>query len=432
MHSTQYDTAVPARTPMRPAYLLATIGAVMAFVLAMDVWGAYRAERSSEEIEDEILHDATRSIATIADLRWHLALLEDPHTPEERAAIGQRIYEDIEAYEPNARFETEPTTWPRVRDVVMHARDSGLRGDQATVRALGTSIAGDFEELVAANERQARSLTERMALLRRYEIAVDLVTVLIAGSLMALIGVRFSRAHAIANQLMAENLRQAEDRNRELDAFAGRAAHDLRGPLNPIRGYADLIATDANLPPETRRHASLITRSVLRMARIIDDMLALSRAGHPAPGSAAVRSVVTHLREELEADLLEADLRIDVEDVTIGCNENAIEQILRNLIGNASKFRSPERKLQIDVAVLRRGDTVELSVADNGVGMDPASIPHVFDPFFRGRHDIAGTGLGLSIVDRIARACGGGCHLDRERAVGTRVIVTLPVGEARA
>ena len=112
----------------------------------------------------------------------------------------------------------------------------------------------------------------------------------------------------------------------------------------------------------------------------------------------------------------------------MSCNDNALEQILRNLLGNASKFRSPERKLEIDITARRLGGTVELSVGDNGVGMTPAAIPHAFDPFYRGRHDIAGTGLGLSIVDRIVKVSGGACRLDRDRAVGTRVTVTIPVG----
>jgi len=413
---------------MRPTTLLAMIGGVMAFVLTMDVWGAYWAERSSEEIEDEILHDATRGIETIADLRWQLRLLQDSQREQDRAATVAKIDRDISTYAPLAVFESEPATWAHVRDIVILARDAALRGDLVAVRGLIESIGADLEELVAVSVRQARALTDRMAVLRRYEITLDLITVLIAGSLITLIGVRFSRAHAMANQLMAENLRQAQDRNRELDAFAGRAAHDLRGPLNPIRGYADLIATDPNAPAETRRQASLITRSVLRMARIIDDMLALSRAGHPAPGSSVLRPVLTRVLDELEAELLGAEVRVDVDDVAVSCNDNALEQILRNLLGNASKFRSPERKLEIDITARRLGGTVELSVGDNGVGMTPAAIPHAFDPFYRGRHDIAGTGLGLSIVDRIVKVSGGACRLDRDRAVGTRVTVTIPVG----
>src|SRR5438094_207834 len=78
-------------------------------------------------------------------------------------------------------------------------------------------------------------------------------------------------------------------RNRELDAFAGRAAHDLRGPLNPIRGYADLLmaAPGSEPPEEIREMASRIRIAVDRMARVVDDMLELSRAGRPPRGEAS-------------------------------------------------------------------------------------------------------------------------------------------------
>src|SRR6185312_2877724 len=237
--------------------------------------------------------------------------------------------------------------------------------------------------LVAINVRETEHATERMKTTRRFELTLDAIAVLAAAIVIGVLGLRLVRVQQRATELLAENLSRAEDRNRELDAFAGRAAHDLRSPLNPIRGYAELIATDSAVPPETRRHGSLITKAVLRMQRVIDDMLELARAGHVERGTAAVVPVIGRVRAELEAELHDAELRVNADDVTAAITETSLEQILRNLIGNAAKFRSPDRKLAIDVSARCNAGDVVIEVADNGVGMDRESLEHAFDPFWR-------------------------------------------------
>ena len=411
---------------MRPAVLISIVAVALAIVIGVDVWGA----RSAEHSGNEILDDATRSIELVEDMRWQLHKLV--HIADKNLEpIIARLDTDMTAYTPLARFEGEASAWARVRDQLVLSLDAARRGDFATVRQRDDAINDSIEQLVAINNREAESLAQRMAASRRVEIFGDVIAVLAAGLIITILGVRLARSQARERELIAENLRRAEDRNRELDAFAGRAAHDLRSPLNPIRGYAELISTDSNAPPDTRRQASLIIRGVQRMARVIDDMLALSRAGHPERGSASVAQVVTRVREELAPELSDADVTTEVDDVYVGCNDISLEQLIRNLVGNASKFRSPERRLEIHVTARRAGDNIEVAVTDNGIGMDPESMKHAFDPFYRGRRDIAGTGLGLSIVERLTRAHGGSCTIDLGYTPGTRVVVALPEARAR-
>ena len=407
---------------MRVGYLITIIGVAMAFILAVDLWGARRAEEAS----DEILNNATQSIELVYDIRWQLHKLTEGTPAQTRVAIAQ-LDADIAAYAPLATFENEGRTWAGVRDTLALFREAALRGDQAQVLVRESKLVEPIEDLIAINVRETTHAAQQMTSTRHTEIAVDTIAVLAAAVLIGVLALRLVRARQRTTELLAENLARAEDRNRELDAFAGRAAHDLRSPLNPIRGYAELISTDPAVPPETRRHASLITKSVLRMQRIVDDMLELARAGHVEHGTAAIVPVIGRVRDELEAELLDADVNVAAEDVTAAITETSLEQILRNLIGNAAKYRSPERKLAIDVSAKRAGAGLVIEVADNGVGMDRESLAHAFDPFWRGRRDIAGTGLGLSIVERLARAGGGTCQLDADRALGTRVIVTVPL-----
>ncbi|HEY3806621.1 MAG TPA: HAMP domain-containing sensor histidine kinase [Kofleriaceae bacterium] len=411
----------PWGRPMRIGYLMIIIAFAMSFVLVVDLLGARRAEQTS----NDILNNSTLSIRVVNDMRWQLHRLGEVST-EQVPGIISVLDADIATYAPLATFEDEAQTWARARDALTLVRDEARRGQLASVRAAEQAISPEIARLLAINMRETEQAMQRMTSARRYEFAVDAIAVLAAAILIGVLGLRLVRVQQRATELLAENLSRAEDRNRELDAFAGRAAHDLRSPLNPIRGYAELISTDAHVPPETRRHASLITKAVLRMQRIIDDMLELARAGHVESGTAAIVPVLDRVRAELEAELHDAELNVAADDVSVSITETSLEQILRNLIGNAAKFRSPDRRLAIEVSARRSADEIVIEVADNGVGMDRESLAHAFDPFWRGRRDIAGTGLGLSIVERLARAGGGTCRLDAERALGTRVIVTVP------
>jgi len=411
---------------MRPAFLIVIVGVALALVVGVDLWGAHTAQHSA----NQIFNNATRSIELVEDMRWQLHQLAhaDGKQPD---PILARIDADMVAYAPLATYENEADTWAGVRDLLVLSRDAARRGDFATVRQRDPGISDAFEQLVAINHQETQSLIDQIAADQRTETLGDVIAVLVASIVIAVFAIRLSRTQARERQLITENLQRIEERNRELDAFAGRAAHDMRSPLNPIRGYAELISTDNNAPPETRRQASMIIKAVLRMNRVVDDMLALSRAGHPEVGSASVAQGVTLVREELAAELADANVMLEVDDVYVGCNDVSLEQLVRNLVGNASKYRSPDRKLEIRVAARREGERVLISVTDNGIGMEPESIKHAFDPFYRGRRDIVGTGLGLSIVERLTRAHGGSCSIDPDHTPGTRITVTLPSARAR-
>ena len=103
----------------------------------------------------------------------------------------------------------------------------------------------------------------------------------------------------------------------------------------------------------------------------------------------------------------------------------ALGQILRNVITNAIKYRSPSRPLAIAIRAEVADGQIVISVEDNGIGMDPESARHAFEPFYRARSELAGHGLGLAIVERIARSVGGSCELSSATDRGTRVTVRL-------
>jgi signal transduction histidine kinase len=140
------------------------------------------------------------------------------------------------------------------------------------------------------------------------------------------------------------------------------------------------------------------------------------------------REVGEELLEELAPDLMGVEVRTQLTDERVACAPGVLAQILRNLVGNAVKFRSRARKPVIELAAYPGPSGVEIVVSDNGVGMDEESAAQAFEPYFRGRADreVPGHGLGLAIVERATRALGGTIALRSAPEQGTRITVSLP------
>jgi signal transduction histidine kinase len=156
--------------------------------------------------------------------------------------------------------------------------------------------------------------------------------------------------------------------------------------MNPIRGYTDLILECPPLPENVAAMAQRIRKAVDRMARVVDDMLALSVSGRPPEGRSSTAVVIAHVIEEMGAELQGVELVTNLSAGQVACAEGVLSQILRNLIGNAIKFRARSRALCITLETRDVGSMVEIVVEDNGIGMDPENAKHAFEPFYRGTH----------------------------------------------
>lgn len=172
--------------------------------------------------------------------------------------------------------------------------------------------------------------------------------------------------------------------------------------------------------------ARRVGRSVDRMAAIIDDMLELSIHGRPVSGQVALTPAVLEAIEELRAELGDAEVSVELGELTLGCSATIFGQVLRNLITNAAKYRDPQRRLALRVQARRQGERIEIAVVDNGLGMDTETQAHAFDPYYRATTAVPGHGLGLSIVRRTIEAIGGTVDLASTLGEGTRVTVAVP------
>jgi signal transduction histidine kinase len=222
------------------------------------------------------------------------------------------------------------------------------------------------------------------------------------------------------------------EQNRELDAFAGRVAHDLRGPLTTVTLAAGRLAERS--PDESSTNA-ILRRGVNRMEQLIRDLLTLSRVdGQSETAAADPALVAAQVADDLGEPLAEAGGTLDmaVDPSSVHCSDGLLRDVLWNLVENAIKYRGEEAPA-IRVEGHRVGAEYELRVRDNGIGMSADEARHAFDAFYRGLRaprEVTGTGLGLSIVKRIVDVCGGRISVESKVDHGTTFIVELPLAAA--
>jgi signal transduction histidine kinase len=378
--------------------------------------------------------DFQRSIELVDDLRAQADRLVHPSvTPTQILSITQRIAADARAYDPLANSAGEREEWGRLQRALDRLQEQVQAQNSAIQNALVSEIGRSVERIVVINREAAHAQAEAIRAVHRSAFFADATAGVVSALLVSAVAFILLRVLARQRALTERHIALLDEKNRELDAFAGRAAHDLRIPLNPIRGYADLLLAGDEPPAEIRQMASRIRIAVDRMSRVVDDMLELSRAGRPGAGEASPAQVGAEVLEELGPELMGVEVKTELTDERVACAPGVLAQILRNLIGNAVKFRSRHRRLSLLVGAYPKDSGIELVLEDNGLGMDRESAAHAFEPYYRGRSDreVPGHGLGLAIVERTTRALGGSCSLVSAPDRGTRIVVRLPAVRPR-
>ncbi|MFC8518713.1 ATP-binding protein [Streptomyces sp. NPDC057257] len=210
---------------------------------------------------------------------------------------------------------------------------------------------------------------------------------------------------------------QSEMRVRQ---FVADASHELRTPLASIRGYAELTRRGREqVGPDTRHALGRIESEAGRMTLLVEDLLLLARldAGRPLQFEQTdLIPLVVDTVSDTRAAGMEHNWRLDLPDepALVSADAARVQQVLVNLLGNARKHTPPGTT--VTARVQRRGPWMCVDVEDNGPGIPPDLLPHVFERFARGdsaRSRATGsTGLGLAIVQAVATAHGGAVTVD--------------------
>jgi light-regulated signal transduction histidine kinase (bacteriophytochrome) len=234
-------------------------------------------------------------------------------------------------------------------------------------------------------------------------------------------------------QQLAETKEALRQREEELQQFAWLAGHDLQEPLRAMQAYAQLLQRNwpGTLDEANAERFAFLQDAVRRMRALIEDLVKWSRVN--ATGQTYDEAVDTfglaHLAvSTLKPALEESGGAIACDPLpTVLGNLPQITQLFNSLLDNAVKFRKKDEPARIRVSATRNEDGWEFTVADNGIGIDPAYHQSIFEPFKRlhGR-EYAGTGLGLALCKRIVEAHGGRINVESAPGQGSAFRFTLP------
>ena len=336
--------------------------------------------------------------------------------------------------------------------------DDGPRDGGSRSPRVGAMLAGAFAiPLLLGLARDALSTTLSP------QLVTSLLVLLLAGAIAAIIwqyGSRMStlrrererayaeleqrvleRTHALAqtNQELQRTDDRLRDADRRKDEFLATLAHELRNPLAPIRSAAAALRSP-HVAEEDKLEAQLIIeRQVLHLARLVDDLLDISRitAGKLPMQKARVRLndevnlAVSTVRPHLDDARHRLTVSLPRETVTLDADEARLSQVFANLLHNACKYTEPGGEIML-AASLPNESEVEIAIRDNGIGIPAEFLPHLFKKFSQVAPALdrsqGGLGLGLSLVHGIVSLHGGAVTArSGGPARGSEFVVRLPV-----
>ncbi|MGI5341587.1 sensor histidine kinase [Streptomyces sp. CA-181903] len=224
--------------------------------------------------------------------------------------------------------------------------------------------------------------------------------------------------------------------NAELEQFAYVASHDLQEPLRKVASFCQLLQRryGDGLDERAHQYIAFAVDGANRMQVLINDLLAFSRVGrvHNDHDTVDLEAVLETTLDALSVPVEESGAVITHDPLpTVVGDRTQLGMLWQNLVSNAVKFRSPDRRPAIHVSAERDGDAWRFAVTDNGIGIGPEYTEKVFALFQRlhTREAYPGTGIGLAMCRKIVEFHGGTIAVDPEQEGGARVVFTLPATE---
>ncbi len=238
----------------------------------------------------------------------------------------------------------------------------------------------------------------------------------------------------------AQLRRQAErlaEHDRRKDDFLAMLAHELRNPLTPIVGAAQLLRRRGVAPPSIERQVGIVARQVEQLRKIVDDLLDVGRITRGRIkldrrlvdaraavelGIEAAEPLIRSKQHSLVTEIPDRPLWLNADPVRLG-------QVVANLVNNAAKYTPDGGHIRVALGCAR--EQVEIEVQDDGIGIAPEIFPHIFDAFTQGRQGLdrseGGLGLGLVLVQELARMHGGVVEARSDgRGQGSTFVVRIP------
>jgi len=434
------------------------LGAAVLIALFGLVWflrGVLRKEsaaRAQAEQARDVLHMAEKRAAMLAQTGKTLS-----ESPNPRAALGEvarlavqwlahlcliELTNGAGSLRP-AAFATASTE----RDELLHALHkqlpTGLGTMFGTDRILG-SAGPTLRETVEDERLRALGVLSYIALplrVRGRTLGVMLLVRMKKGEPYGQADSRFAEElshHAALAMDNARLLQEAEVGLRMREELLATVAHDLKNPLTAIRMNSDLIPREKS-PERIQKQAETIRESVQQMERLIHDLLDLTKIEsgrivldrRPNDAEELITASFKIFASQAAAKAVELIMDAKPGECIVDCDRNRVLQVLSNLIGNAMKFTGKGGRIRVEAQAT--GEGIRFTVVDNGPGIPPDQLPHVFERYWQSRRTLLGSsGLGLSIARGIVEAHGGRIWAESALHIGSRFFFTLPEARRKA
>jgi PAS domain S-box-containing protein len=235
---------------------------------------------------------------------------------------------------------------------------------------------------------------------------------------------------------------QAEAVSRATDEFLATVSHELRTPLTSMLGWSTLLRSGSLDAAATERATVTIDRNVRAQAKLIDDLLDVSRiiSGklrldvRPVDPGEVINAAADSIRPAAEAKGIGLRVTLDPDAGLVAADPDRLQQVVWNLVSNAVKFTS--RGGDVELRLERCGEQARIVVSDTGQGIAPEFLPHVFDRFRQAdsstKRRFGGLGLGLAIVHQLVEMHGGTVAVESEgEGRGATFTVSLPLVPVR-
>lgn len=230
---------------------------------------------------------------------------------------------------------------------------------------------------------------------------------------------------------LQRTLKDLEERNFELDQLVYKTSHDLRAPISSTLGLLNIMKIEAD-PNAIEHYIELAIQALNKQDAFIKSMLSFSRATRIQNPYLAIdfREVIQCCLDELQFvpgfDTVNIQHEILHEHIPFVGDPQKLKIIFANLISNSIKYRDRQKQSSLSIFISLNKEKADIHFIDNGIGIDPAYLPKVFDMFYRATEDANGSGLGLYIVKQTIEKMNGSIAVKSVLREGTEFIIHLP------
>ncbi len=237
----------------------------------------------------------------------------------------------------------------------------------------------------------------------------------------------------------SERLKAEYEENRK--TLVANISHDLKTPITSMQGYLEALLEGVVTPDKAEQYLKTIYNNTLYTNKLIDDLFLFTKLDMQKLNfkfeSVQLRRFMYDLFEEFQFELAERQVKFYYtdnleEDLTVNLDGKRLQQAIRNIIGNAVKH-GPAEDLTVHAKLYKQVDTACIDISDNGPGISPDKLPHIFDRFYRidreRTKDLLSTGLGLAIAKELIEAHGGNIKVSSVEGDGTCFTIMLPISK---